>query len=66
MPEFPICKTDSEKDNSFNEFSSEVLLILCSLLKILLSEVLLCITEFSEFYPLEHYKISLLLGTEIL
>lgn len=50
MLEFPICKTDTEKDNSFNEFSSEVQLIqliLCSLLKILLSEGLLCITESS-------------------
>lgn len=45
MLEFPICKTDTEKDNSFNEFPSVVLVIFFSLLKILFSGELLCITE---------------------
>lgn len=52
---------------SFLLWQCMVLLILSSLLSILRGGGFLCKTEpFTEFHPLEHYKISLLLGTEIL
>lgn len=70
MSEFPICKTDTEKDNSFNEFSFVAVYgtvnFVFSAQDFTWWRFFVYNRTFTEFYPLEHYKISLLLGTEIL